>query len=72
MQEKKCPAGVCKELIRYKIDEENCTGCGICARLCPAECISGEKKQLHVIDQEKCIKCGSCKESCKFDAVIVE
>ena len=72
IQENKCPAGVCKELIRYKIDEENCNGCGVCARLCPAECISGEKKQLHVIDQEKCIKCGSCRESCKFDAVIVE
>ncbi len=72
IQERKCPAGVCKELIRYKIDEENCTGCGVCAMLCPAECIGGEKKQLHVIDQEKCIKCGSCRESCKFDAVIVE
>ena len=72
IQEKKCPAGVCKELIRYKINEENCTGCGVCAKLCPAECISGEKKQPHVIDQDKCIKCGSCRESCKFDAVIVE
>ena len=72
IRDKKCPAGVCKELIRYTIDEEKCTGCGACAKVCPTDCIAGEKKQPYVIDQEKCIRCGSCMEICKFDAVIVE
>ncbi|NIO00014.1 MAG: 4Fe-4S dicluster domain-containing protein [Anaerolineae bacterium] len=67
-----CPAHVCKALIQYSIDAEKCTGCGRCLRNCPAEAISGEKKEPHTIDQENCIKCGSCLELCKFDAVIVE
>jgi NADH-quinone oxidoreductase subunit F len=69
--DKKCPAGVCKALIEYKIDPENCTGCGVCRKRCPQEAISGEKKKLHTIDLEKCIKCGICYDSCKFDAVEV-
>jgi NADP-reducing hydrogenase subunit HndC len=69
IRDKSCPAGVCKDLIRYRIVEENCTGCGVCRRACPTEAISGEKKQLHVIDQAKCIKCGLCEEKCKFEAV---
>jgi ferredoxin len=69
---KKCPAGVCRSLICYTIAEGKCTGCGACARKCPTECISGEKKQLHAIDQTKCIKCGVCMETCTFDAVTVE
>ena len=71
INDKSCPAGVCKDLIRYRIVEENCTGCGACRRSCPTEAISGEKKQLHVIDQDKCIKCGLCKNKCKFEAVVI-
>jgi NADH:ubiquinone oxidoreductase subunit F (NADH-binding) len=69
--EKRCPAGVCKPLITYEINPEQCTGCMACARNCPQACISGEKKKPHVIDKKKCIRCGICMESCKFDAVIV-
>jgi len=67
----KCPAGVCKELIRYSILTENCTGCGLCRKNCPSGAIIGQAKSPHSIDQEKCIKCGICRESCKFDAVLV-
>lgn len=70
IREKKCPAGVCKELIKYEISEEKCTGCTLCARKCPADAISGELKQVHGIDTSKCIKCGICYEVCKFDAVV--
>ena len=71
INDKSCPAGVCKDLIRYRILEDKCTGCGACRRSCPTEAISGEKKQLHVIDQAKCIKCGLCEEKCKFEAVVI-
>jgi len=71
IKEKRCPAGVCKALITYNIIEDKCTGCGACLNICPAEAITGEKKQLHKINQSKCIKCGSCYEVCKFDAVKV-
>jgi NADH:ubiquinone oxidoreductase subunit F (NADH-binding)/(2Fe-2S) ferredoxin len=71
IREKKCPAGVCKPLFHYEIDEENCTGCQVCFRKCPQEAITGEKKKLHAIDQEKCIKCGICYDACKFNAVVV-
>ena len=68
IQDKRCPAGVCKALIEYYITDA-CTGCTLCARKCPQGAISGEKKQLHVIDQALCIKCGVCFDVCKFDAV---
>ncbi len=68
---KRCPAGVCKALITYSVDEVKCTGCRVCARECPEEAISGEKKKLHVIDPARCIKCGLCRDLCKFDAILV-
>jgi len=72
VRDNKCPAGVCKALIRYRILEDKCTGCLLCAKACPQKVISGEKKKPHRIDQNGCIKCGICKDSCKFDAVVVE
>lgn len=63
-----CPAGICKKLIVYSINE-NCTGCTVCARNCPVSCIAGERKKKHTIDQKKCIKCGVCFDSCKFHAI---
>ncbi len=70
VQKKRCSAGVCKELITYSINE-NCPGCRVCLRACPADAIMGEKKELHVIDPDKCTKCGTCMDLCKFDAVDV-
>ena len=67
--DKKCPAGVCKDLLSYEIDEEKCIGCTACARVCPVNAISGKVKQPHVIDQSTCIKCGACMETCKFGAI---
>ena len=72
IRDKRCPAGVCKALITYRIDPQNCTGCTACARNCPVSCISGERKQTHVIDQDVCIKCGMCHSVCNFDAVRIE
>ena len=71
IEEDRCPAGVCKDLIKYEIIPENCVGCTACARNCPVNCIAGERKQLHTIDQALCIKCGACLEKCKFNAVAV-
>ncbi len=69
---KHCPAGVCKNLIEYKIDPEKCKGCTLCARNCPAEAISGTAKSPHVIDNSKCIKCGTCMEYCRFGAIYTD
>jgi NADH:ubiquinone oxidoreductase subunit F (NADH-binding) len=71
IKEKRCPAGVCKDLITYRIDQEKCTGCMACARACPQGAISGKKKKPHAINESECIRCGICLESCKFEAVTV-
>jgi Pyruvate/2-oxoacid:ferredoxin oxidoreductase delta subunit len=71
IEEKKCPAGVCKALIRYEIDPETCTGCGLCRKACPQAAIAGAVKKPHTLDQALCIKCGICAAECKFDAVKV-
>jgi len=71
IEDKVCPAGVCKSLISYGINAEKCTGCGACKKKCPEKAISGEKKNPHMIDQSKCIKCGICTDTCKFDAIEV-
>ncbi len=70
--ERRCPAKVCKALIRYRINPELCTGCTACARACPTGAAHGERKQTHSINPETCIKCGACLDACKFGAVIVE
>jgi len=66
-----CPAGQCKALVNYTIDNEKCTGCTLCFRSCTVGAISGEKRGPHYIDQTLCIKCGVCYEKCKFDAVLI-
>ncbi|MEM2977498.1 MAG: NADH-ubiquinone oxidoreductase-F iron-sulfur binding region domain-containing protein, partial [Thermoplasmata archaeon] len=71
IRDKRCPARVCRALLRYTIKAERCKACGACLKACPAGAISGEKKKPHVIDPTKCIKCGSCLEACKFGAVEV-
>ena len=68
--DKKCPAGVCKELLQYEIDEDKCRKCGLCAKQCPVGAISGELGKVpYVIDQEKCIKCGQCIKACHFNVI---
>ncbi|MBW6463087.1 MAG: NADH-quinone oxidoreductase subunit NuoF [Bacillota bacterium] len=67
-----CRAGVCKALFNYKIDPETCTGCTVCARACPVDAISGEKKLPHEINLDLCTNCGSCIEKCRFDAIIIK
>ena len=67
--DKKCPAGVCKSLLRYKIDPAKCKGCTLCARKCPVGAISGSVREAHTIDAAKCIKCGVCMSTCKFGAI---
>ena len=70
--DKKCPAGVCKALLQYKIDPDKCKGCTLCARTCPADAITGSVREVHMIDPEKCLKCGACMEKCRFGAIYKE
>jgi len=71
IRDKKCSAGVCKPLFHYEIDPETCTGCRSCAKKCPQEAITGDKKKPHQLDQSKCIKCGICYDTCKFGAIVI-
>ena len=68
--DKKCPAGVCKDLLHYRIDPDKCRGCTLCARTCPADAIIGKVKEVHMINPEKCVKCGACMEKCRFNAIV--
>jgi NADH:ubiquinone oxidoreductase subunit F (NADH-binding)/(2Fe-2S) ferredoxin/NAD-dependent dihydropyrimidine dehydrogenase PreA subunit len=70
IEHRRCPAGVCKALITYSINDR-CTGCQLCKKSCPAEAVTGERKKRHTIDTDKCTKCGACRTTCKFDAVTV-
>ena len=67
--EKRCPAGVCRNLLRFEIDPAKCKGCTLCARNCPTGAITGAAKGPHVINHDKCIKCGLCMSNCRFDAI---
>ena len=67
--EKRCPAGVCKNLLHFVIDPGKCNGCTLCAKNCPANAIMGAVKAPHVIDPNKCIKCGACMDNCRFGAI---
>ena len=69
INDKKCPAGVCKHLLDFTINPDTCKGCGICAKKCPADAITGEKKKPYTIDTAKCIKCGACIEACPFGSI---
>ena len=70
--EKRCPAKICKSLIRIEIIDGLCTGCTLCARNCPVNAISGERRQTHVIDPDICIKCGICEQLCPYDAIEIK
>ncbi len=70
--DKKCPAGVCKHLLQFKINPDKCKGCTLCARVCPNGAISGTVREPHTIDPQKCVKCGACIEKCKFGAIYKE
>jgi len=72
IKDKKCPARVCKPLIKYTVIPDRCTGCMACLKVCAYRAIEGKRKEVHKILQEKCTKCGSCLQVCKFEAVLVE
>jgi NAD-dependent dihydropyrimidine dehydrogenase PreA subunit len=70
--EKRCPAKVCRAMIRYEILEDMCTGCTVCARNCPVDAIHGERRQPHIIDPDTCVRCGICLQVCNFSAVTIK
>lgn len=70
--DKKCPAGVCKDLLQYKINPDKCRGCTLCSRACPNNAIAGKVKEAHKINPDLCVKCGACMEKCKFGAIYKE
>ena len=70
--DKRCPAGVCKNLLSYRVLTDKCIGCTACAKACPADAITGSVKKVHFIDDEKCVKCGVCMDICRFDAIVKE
>ncbi len=72
VKDKHCPAGKCKTLSTFVVDEKTCTGCHACVRVCPVEAIKGEPKKMHFIEQDKCVKCGQCLEICRFDSILVK
>lgn len=72
VKDRRCPAGVCKSLLQYRVIAQNCRGCTACTRVCPVGAISGSVKNPHTIDVSKCIKCGACMEKCKFNAIVKE
>jgi len=72
INENRCPAGVCTELIEYSIDAGICNGCGACLKVCPYEAIQGQKDKLHTINHDLCTKCGICLTTCNDDAIVVQ
>lgn len=71
LYDRKCPAGVCKELLTFTIDNSLCSGCGLCLKKCPNDAIVGDKGQAHYIVQDKCIQCGMCFETCRLKAISI-
>jgi NADH:ubiquinone oxidoreductase subunit F (NADH-binding)/Pyruvate/2-oxoacid:ferredoxin oxidoreductase delta subunit len=69
IENKYCPACVCRDLFTYRVIADKCTGCGLCVKVCPTGALTGPRKEPHNLDQSKCIKCGACYEVCKFDAI---
>ncbi len=70
INDKRCPAAVCRSLLTFSVIDDACKGCGMCLRACPASAITGEKKKTHYIDTSLCVKCGACFDVCKFKAVL--
>jgi len=72
IEEKRCPAKFCRDLISFSIRPEKCTGCGACVRVCPTQAIKGERKKAHFLESQKCVKCKACVEACKFEAIEID
>ncbi|MCF4144511.1 NADH-quinone oxidoreductase subunit NuoF, partial [Dethiosulfovibrio acidaminovorans] len=70
IKDRSCPAGACQALIRYRIDQDKCKKCGLCAKNCPVNCIDGDRKTQFVIDEDACVRCGTCYDKCPFDAIL--